>query len=51
MPVSSHIGEYLAKALETSLVKWGLKNIFTVTLDNASSNDTAISFFKRNFYL
>ena len=47
VPVSSHRGEYIAKALETSLVEWGLKNVFTVTLDNASSNDTAMSFFKK----
>ena len=47
MPVSLHRGEYIAKELETSLVEWGLKNVFTVTLDNASSNDTAMSFFKK----
>ena len=29
------------------MFEWGLKNVFTVTLDNASSNDTAMSFFKR----
>ena len=47
MPVTSHRGEYLAKALENSLMEWGLKNIFTVTLDNAASNDSAMSFFKK----
>ncbi|CAH9114988.1 unnamed protein product [Cuscuta europaea] len=51
VPVTSHKGEYLAKALESCLVDWGLKSIFTVTVDNASSNDTAIGFLKRNFYL
>ena len=45
--VSSHKGEFIAKVLEKSLLEWSQKNIFTVTLDNASSNDTAISFFKR----
>ena len=47
VPISSHRGEYIAKALENSLLKWGLKTIFTVTLDNAASNDSAISFFKK----
>ena len=47
VPVSSHRGEYPAKALETSLVEWGLKNVFTITLDNASSNGIAMSFFKK----
>ena len=47
VPISSHRGEFIAKALENSLLEWGLKNIFTVTLDNASSNDTAMLFFKR----
>ncbi|XP_019181603.1 PREDICTED: zinc finger BED domain-containing protein RICESLEEPER 4-like [Ipomoea nil] len=46
VPVSSHRGEYIAKALETCLVQWGIKNVFTVTVDNASSNDTAMGFFK-----
>ena len=45
VPVSSHKGEYIAKAMEKSLLDWGLKNVFSVTLDNASSNDTAMSFF------
>ncbi|XP_019184686.1 PREDICTED: zinc finger BED domain-containing protein RICESLEEPER 2-like [Ipomoea nil] len=42
VPVTSHKGEYIAKALETCLLEWGLRNVFTVTVDNASSNDTAI---------
>ena len=48
MFVSSHQGEYIAKALENSLLEWGLKTIFTVTLDNAASNDSAMSF-KKNY--
>ena len=44
VPITSHRGEYIAKGLENCLLDWGLKNIFTVTVDNASSNDTAIGF-------
>ena len=45
VPVSSHKGEYIAKALENCLLEWGIKNVFTVAMDNASRNDTALSFF------
>ena len=52
MLVSSYKGEYIAKALENCLLEWGIKNVFTVIVDNASSNDTALSFFlKKNYYL
>ncbi|XP_031122619.1 zinc finger BED domain-containing protein RICESLEEPER 2-like [Ipomoea triloba] len=47
VPVTSHKGEYLAKALETCLLEWGLRNVFSVTVDNASSNDTAMGFLKK----
>ena len=47
VPVSSHRGEYIAKALESCLLEWGLMNIFSVTVDNASSNDTIIFYFKK----
>ncbi|XP_019153569.1 PREDICTED: zinc finger BED domain-containing protein RICESLEEPER 2-like [Ipomoea nil] len=46
VPISSHKGEYIAKALESCLLDWGIRNVFTVTVDNASSNDTALGFFK-----
>ncbi|XP_055961063.1 zinc finger BED domain-containing protein RICESLEEPER 2-like [Mercurialis annua] len=44
---SRHKGEYLSKTMETCLLEWGLKNIFTVTLDNAENNSTAMGFFMR----
>ena len=47
VPVSSHKGEYIAKALENYLLEWGLKNVFTVTVDNTSSNDTVMSYFRK----
>ncbi|KAJ9553189.1 hypothetical protein OSB04_017234 [Centaurea solstitialis] len=46
VPVVSHKGESIAKALESCLLEWGVKNIFTITVDNASSNDVAIGFMK-----
>ncbi|XP_024980836.1 zinc finger BED domain-containing protein RICESLEEPER 2-like [Cynara cardunculus var. scolymus] len=32
--------------MESCLLDWGVKNIFTITVDNASSNDIAIGFIK-----
>ena len=48
VPITSYKGEDLAKALENSLLDWRIKNVFIVTVDNASSNDTAIGYFKKN---
>ena len=50
VPVTSHRGEYIAKSLENYLLDWGLKNIFIVTVDNASSNDTALGFVKKKIF-
>ena len=45
--VTLHKGEYTVNALEMCLLEWGIKNVFTVTVDNVSSNDTALTFFKK----
>ncbi|XP_021600741.1 zinc finger BED domain-containing protein RICESLEEPER 2-like [Manihot esculenta] len=34
-------------AIESCLLNWGNKRVFTVTVDNASSNDVAISYLKK----
>ncbi|XP_050233262.1 zinc finger BED domain-containing protein RICESLEEPER 2-like [Mercurialis annua] len=47
IPISCHRGEYIAISLENCLLKWGLKNIFTITVDNASSNNTTLAHFKK----
>ena len=49
VPITSHKGEYIAKALENCILEWGLKYVFCVTVDNASSNDIAINYFKKKF--
>ncbi|CAI0401782.1 unnamed protein product, partial [Linum tenue] len=38
--ITSHKGIDLGDAIADCLEHWGLKNIFTVTVDNASANDT-----------
>lgn len=41
-PISSHRGDAIARAIEVCLKSWGLDTkLFTVTVDNASSNDVA----------
>ncbi|XP_024969617.1 zinc finger BED domain-containing protein RICESLEEPER 2-like [Cynara cardunculus var. scolymus] len=45
--IHSHKGESISKAIESYLLDWGVKNIFTITVDNASSNDIAIGFMKK----
>ncbi|XP_055961844.1 zinc finger BED domain-containing protein RICESLEEPER 2-like [Mercurialis annua] len=47
VPCSKHKGEHLAKALETCLQEWGLKNIFSVTLDNVENNTAVLTFFMK----
>ncbi|KAM3288286.1 hypothetical protein P3S67_021716 [Capsicum chacoense] len=42
-PISSHRGEDLAKGIVKCLHEWGLHQIFTVTVDNASSNNVCVA--------
>lgn len=45
-PISTHRGKDIGMAIEKILNDWNIQKIFTVTVDNASSNDTAISYLK-----
>ncbi|KAH0782042.1 hypothetical protein KY290_001640 [Solanum tuberosum] len=44
--VKDHKGETIAKAIESCLLDWGIENLLTVTLDNATANDAAITHLK-----
>jgi len=46
LPIMSHKGEAIAKALEICLLDWGVKNIVTITEDNASSKDVVVGLMK-----
>ena len=35
--------------VEKCLIEWGIENIFTISVDNASANDVAIDFLKKSF--
>ena len=45
--VSNHMGEVISKTLESCFTDWGIDNILTITLDNVSSNNNVITYFKR----
>ncbi|KAM3309137.1 hypothetical protein P3S67_010881 [Capsicum chacoense] len=42
-PITSHKGEHLAECISNCLLDWKLDNVFTITVDNASSNNIAVS--------
>jgi hypothetical protein len=44
--VPDHKGDTFGLKIEECLLEWGIGKIFTVTVDNASSNDSAISYLK-----
>ncbi|GJX18977.1 zinc finger BED domain-containing protein RICESLEEPER 2-like protein [Tanacetum coccineum] len=46
-PVSSHSGDIIGKYIEKSLLDWGIDKVLTITVDNASSNDTCLRYLKR----
>ncbi|CAO2044570.1 unnamed protein product [Urochloa humidicola] len=44
--VPDHKGETLGEKIEECLLEWDIGNIFTITVDNASSNNSAITYLK-----
>jgi uncharacterized protein DUF4413 len=46
-PIAGHKGILIGRAVEKCLIDWGLKNIMTLTVDNASSNDIAANYLKK----
>ncbi|XP_071914073.1 zinc finger BED domain-containing protein RICESLEEPER 2-like [Coffea arabica] len=45
-PIASHKGTEVGKAIEKCLLEWGVDDILTVTVDNASSNDVAVHYLR-----
>ena len=45
-PITSHKGIMIGKAVERCLLDWGIYKVFTITVDNASSNDVGVSYLK-----
>ncbi|CAN1762015.1 Zinc finger BED domain-containing protein RICESLEEPER 2 [Linum perenne] len=44
--ITSHRGDDIGAKIAECLQEWGLTNLFTVTLDNASANDVACTFLR-----
>ncbi|XP_054803961.1 zinc finger BED domain-containing protein RICESLEEPER 2-like [Prosopis cineraria] len=44
--VENHKGETIAQEIEKCLLFWSIDKVFTITVDNASSNDTALASLK-----
>ena len=47
--IENHRGETIGKEVEKCLKQWGIERVLTLTIDNASSNDTAIAYLKKRF--
>jgi hypothetical protein len=45
--IPNHKSETIGQKIETCMIQWGISNIFTVTVDNVSSNDTAFDYLKK----
>ncbi|XP_025652096.1 zinc finger BED domain-containing protein RICESLEEPER 1-like [Arachis hypogaea] len=45
--IENHKGETIGREIETCLREWEIEKVFTITLDNASSNDGAITYLQR----
>lgn len=48
-PITSHKGEAIGKQVDKCLKEWGIDSVFCITVDNAKSNDTAISYLKKKW--
>ncbi|KAL4582337.1 hypothetical protein LXL04_006884 [Taraxacum kok-saghyz] len=46
-PIENHKGDTIGSLVYLCLKNWGIETVFTITVDNASSNDGAIRFLKR----
>ncbi|KAG2715479.1 hypothetical protein I3760_03G079800 [Carya illinoinensis] len=45
--ISNHKGETIGKCINSCLQDWGIDKIFTVTVDNASTNDVIIEYLRK----
>ncbi|XP_072060335.1 zinc finger BED domain-containing protein RICESLEEPER 2-like [Arachis hypogaea] len=44
--IKNHKGETIGRKIEKCLLNWGISRVFSITVDNASSNDVAICYLK-----
>ncbi|KAL0533704.1 hypothetical protein IC582_027745 [Cucumis melo] len=48
-PIDNHKGDTIGKTIEKNLKDWGIERVMTLTVDNASSNDTAVAYLLKRF--
>ncbi|KAL2252491.1 UNVERIFIED_CONTAM: putative AC transposase [Sesamum indicum] len=48
-PIIGHKSEEIGKGVEKCLLDWGIDRVFSITVDNASSNDGAIIYLRKKF--
>ncbi|KAA0025770.1 zinc finger BED domain-containing protein RICESLEEPER 3-like [Cucumis melo var. makuwa] len=48
-PIENHKGDTIGKTIEKNLKDWGIERVMTLTIDNASSNDTAVAYLLKRF--
>ena len=48
--IFSHKGEAIGRRIDERLVDWGMQKLCALTIDNATSNDTAITYLKIKFF-
>ncbi|XP_074300367.1 zinc finger BED domain-containing protein RICESLEEPER 2-like [Silene latifolia] len=47
--IPGHSGKVIGQSVEKCLSGWDLKNVMTITVDNASSNDVVVDYLRRKF--
>ncbi|KAL0539653.1 hypothetical protein IC582_023869 [Cucumis melo] len=48
-PIVNHKGDTIGKTIKNNLKDWGIERVMTLTIDNASSNDTAVAYLLKRF--
>ncbi|TYK30514.1 zinc finger BED domain-containing protein RICESLEEPER 3-like [Cucumis melo var. makuwa] len=48
-PIENHKGDTIGKTIEKNLKDWGIERVMTLTVDNASSNDTVVAYLLKRF--
>ncbi|GKA74620.1 zinc finger BED domain-containing protein RICESLEEPER 2 [Tanacetum coccineum] len=48
IPINSHKGDDIGRKLLTCITEWGLKNVMTIAVDNASTNNKALDYLVRH---
>ena len=46
-PIANYKGDTIGRMVESCLLKWDIDHLFTITMDNVSSNDVAIDYVKK----